>query len=86
VIRSLFIGLLVLSRYCDNCVDWLCQQCKHAHARVRLTKDHIVSHKTTNETRESSGQTHIDTLLCQVNTSEHSLVINAFIDRTSIIN
>ncbi|CAF1573214.1 unnamed protein product, partial [Didymodactylos carnosus] len=28
-----------------NCRDWLCGECKNAHSRVRLTKDHIVVQK-----------------------------------------
>jgi len=53
-------------RYCDNCADWLCTQCKHAHARVRLTKDHIVTQKTNEERRQIRGISHNDKLLCQV--------------------
>ena len=50
-------------RYCENCVDWLCLQCKHAHARVRLTKDHVVTQKT----REIRHSNPLEKLLCQVN-------------------
>ncbi len=47
-------------------MDWLCLQCKNAHARVRLTKDHVVTHKSNEEARQIRGLTHTDKLLCQV--------------------
>lgn len=30
------------SWFCENCVEWLCDACKHAHQRVKLTKEHNV--------------------------------------------
>lgn len=55
-----------LIRYCDNCVDWLCIQCKNAHARVRLTKDHDVTQKSNVEARQIRGVSHTEKLLCPV--------------------
>lgn len=52
--------------YCDNCLDWLCIQCKNAHARVRLTKDHVVTQKTNEQARQIRGITHTEKLSCQV--------------------
>jgi hypothetical protein len=60
--KSIF-GLL---RYCDNCADWLCIQCKNAHARVRLTKDHVVTQKSNDEARQIRGISHNEKLSCQV--------------------
>ena len=53
-------------RYCDNCVDWLCTQCKNAHARVRLTKDHTVTQKNTEEAKQIRKMMSNERLLCQV--------------------
>ncbi len=53
-------------RYCNNCADWLCLQCKNAHARVRLTKDHVVTQKSIEEVRKMRGISQTDKLLCQV--------------------
>lgn len=55
-----------MHRYCDNCADWLCIQCKHAHARVRLTKDHVVTQKNHEESRRIRGVTDNEKMLCQV--------------------
>jgi hypothetical protein len=52
--------------YCDNCLDWLCIQCKNAHARVRITKDHVVTQKNHEESRQIRGINHTEKLLCQV--------------------
>lgn len=56
-------------RYCDSCADWLCLQCKNAHARVRLTKDHTVTQKANGEVRKIRSTSQTDKLLCQVNLS-----------------
>lgn len=32
--------------YCKNCNEWLCEECKVAHSRVKLTKDHLIVYKT----------------------------------------
>ncbi|XP_071831435.1 transcription intermediary factor 1-alpha-like isoform X2 [Apostichopus japonicus] len=32
------------SWFCENCVEWLCDACKHAHQRVKLTKEHNVTY------------------------------------------
>ena len=32
--------------FCTNCSEWLCEECKIAHTRVKLTKDHSILHKT----------------------------------------
>jgi len=50
--------------YCDNCADWLCIDCKHAHARVRLTKDHVVTQKHHDVTE------HSEKLYCEVHKQE----------------
>lgn len=69
-----------LCRYCDSCADWLCLQCKNAHARVRLTKDHTVTQKSHNEVRKIRGTTQTDKLLCQVNLfASHHLISSKFI-------
>lgn len=60
------ISFFFYYRYCDNCADWLCIQCKNAHARVRLTKDHIVTQKTGEEARKLRGIVHNEKLTCQV--------------------
>ena len=62
--------------YCENCADWLCLQCKNAHARVRLTKDHTVTQKSQNEVRKIRGTTQTDKLLCQV--GNHSQPYSSF--------
>lgn len=56
--------------YCDNCADWLCTQCKTAHARVRLTKDHVVTQKTNDEVRRIRGIVSNEKLLCQIHKEE----------------
>ena len=61
-----------LSRYCDNCADWLCLQCKSAHARVRLTKDHTVTQKNSDQARELRGAAHAETFFCQVRSLEET--------------
>jgi hypothetical protein len=63
LIRKIYFELI---RYCDNCVDWLCLQCKNAHARVRLTKDHVVTRKTNGEARQIRGISQNEKFLCQV--------------------
>ena len=62
--RTMFACWHDLSRYCESCADWLCIQCKNAHARVRLTKDHVVTQKS--HVREKS---HNEKLVCQVSFS-----------------
>ena len=32
--------------FCTNCNEWLCEECKVAHTRVKLTKDHSILFKT----------------------------------------
>jgi hypothetical protein len=32
--------------FCINCSEWLCEECKITHTRVKLTKDHSILHKT----------------------------------------
>ncbi|CAF1467005.1 unnamed protein product [Rotaria magnacalcarata] len=56
--------------YCDSCADWLCIQCKNAHARVRLTKDHVVTQKNNEEARKIRGPTQNEKLLCQIHNEE----------------
>ncbi|CAF0861993.1 unnamed protein product [Adineta ricciae] len=56
--------------YCDNCVDWLCTQCKNAHARVRLTKDHTVTQKSTEEAKQIRKMMSNERLLCQIHKEE----------------
>ena len=32
--------------FCDECTEWLCDQCVQAHKRVKITKDHTIRPKS----------------------------------------
>ncbi len=42
--------------FCTNCSEWLCEECKIAHTRVKLTKDHSILHKTSVKQQQQQQQ------------------------------
>ena len=42
--------------FCTNCNEWLCEECKIAHTRVKLTKDHSILFKTAVKQQQQQQQ------------------------------
>ncbi|ESO95464.1 hypothetical protein LOTGIDRAFT_117045, partial [Lottia gigantea] len=41
--------------HCEDCEEWLCDQCVFAHKRVKITKDHTITSKSNNNTKDGTS-------------------------------
>lgn len=58
--------------FCQECAEWLCDQCVQAHRRVRVTKDHTISpHEAVVNREEAACSVGLDRLpFCPVHKQE----------------
>jgi B-box zinc finger len=63
----------IANKLCNDCDEYLCDDCVKAHKRVKVTKDHVIKDVTlANVDEESGNSAPTKDLLCSV----HPVTIN----------